>query len=393
MRGWEVGVMAAVLLAGCGRGTRSSGFAVADSADAEVVSTPRQVWDGSNGWSVDPEPDIRIGLSDGDPAYLFENVVGVALLAGRGFVVADGMANDVRYFDAHGTHVRTVGGTGQGPGELESEDWLGVCGDGVWVFDRRQSRVTSWTLSGDFRLTFPLHDPGGVAMPYESACGPTGRIVTVGWGERKGRRTALRLYQQEAPVELVDPETGEVIHVGQYISSERVGTSGGGSGPHPFGRGVVFALNQERLFIGNAERLQVQVRDHDGKLLSIWRGPDEDLEITSDDIARYRGLEFSRPDSLIRQGLEKSQMPMPSGKPAYTKFLVDDGGNLWVKRFAIDDSAPEGWGVFAADGRFLGHLTMPDQFHLMDVADSLVAGVSVGELGVERVEVHHLARN
>ena len=86
-------------------------------------------------------------------------------------------------------------------------------------------------------------------------------------------------------------------------------------------------------------------------------------------------------------------MPMPPGMPAYTQFVLDPRGSLWVRRFAVAPMEPERWGVFSAEGEFFGHLTMPGGFRLMDVARDAVIGVSEDEVGVERLELYHLQRN
>lgn len=374
-------------------------FAVSDSAGVEVLTTAVPPWDTGGAWTVDSVPILRIGLLEGDAPYLFQDITGVLRLGDGRIVVADGLAKEIRFFDAHGVHMRTVGGPGQGPGEFQSLSWMGLCGEGLYVFDRRQRRVSSWSLQGDYKETFQLREPDADRVPYRSSCGADGSILVAGWGHRQrhSSNTTFEMFEQEAPLSLIDPRTQEVVKVGQYISSERVYTTNPVTGghttwTHPFGRGVVFTLDREHLYVGTSERLQVEVRDHQGRLLRILRGPDADLTITSEDVAAYRSLTFSRPDSLLRGYLEEQEMPMPPGKPAYTRFLVDRARNLWVKRFVVSEAERERWGVFSPEGRFLGHVAIPEGFHLLDVTDDRVVGVSRDDLGVERVETRRLIR-
>ncbi len=49
---------------------------------------------------------------------------------------------------APGAPVRQLGGTGQGPGEFESAERIGLLGDTVWIIDGRLQRVTYWPRFG-----------------------------------------------------------------------------------------------------------------------------------------------------------------------------------------------------------------------------------------------------
>jgi len=303
MRHW-VAAAAGLVTVACVQDSGLS-FAVSDSAGVDVVASRAAMWDSGHGWSLDPNPVLQIGLTEGDEAYLFEDIRGIVMLNDGRIVVADGLTRQLRFFDPQGAHLRTAGGLGEGPGEFGDLAWVDLCGDGLYAFDRRQHRVSIWSLDGDLVQTFPLLEPDGDRVPYRSACGPDGRFVIAGWGGSRqgGQSERFALYQQEAPLWLIDPRTDLVVKLGNYISSERVFTTnpvtgGRSTWSHPFGRAVVFTLDRERLFIGNSERLQVEVRNQEGKLLRILRGPDTDLMITPEHIEQYRSLSIAR--SILR---------------------------------------------------------------------------------------------
>lgn len=396
-REWTEGFLLlglAMVACACGSG-RSPSFAVSDSAGAEVLITGTPVWETGNPWTIDPTPSLRVGFAGGDPPYLFEDIRGVVLLDDGRIVVADGLSQEIRFFDPSGKHLLTVGGPGQGPGEFRFLHWLDRCGDGLWAFDLGQRRVNIFSLHGEFQETVPVLEPDLDRVPYRTRCGPDGKMVVAGWGQARSHNPdgSVVLFQQGAPVWLVDPGTENAVKLGDYISSERVVTMHGGSGPHPFGRSVVFTLDREQVFIGTSERLQVEVRNHEGKLVEIFRGPDTPLTITPEFISNYRSAEFRRPDSLIRNRLEEHEMAMPPGMPAYDEFILDPEGNLWVERFLPPWEVGNRWGIFSAEGRFLGHLVMPEGFRMMDVTEDFVIGVREDELEVERIELYRLNRN
>ena len=83
------------------------------------------LWNESTAWTVGPEL-LRIGANDALPGHsLFRVRMAIADPDGR-VLVADGGTNEVRIFDASGTLVATLGGSGQGPAEFRmlSAIWL-----------------------------------------------------------------------------------------------------------------------------------------------------------------------------------------------------------------------------------------------------------------------------
>ena len=385
-----------VTVGACTGSSAAESFAVPDSAGIEVVVTTVPAWDSGGSWVIGPDPTVTIGASDGRPEYLFGDVRGVVLTADRQIAVADGLSQQVRYFDERGVHLRTVGGPGDGPGEFRSLWALELCDGSLHAFDVSNGRVSVWSSDGELVETFQLVEPGSTRRPYRNRCGPGGEYVMAGWGDPVRHRPGTRfsLYAQVAPVWVTEPPTGDATRIGDYVSSERIYsvnpvTGGTGSGPHPFGRRVVFASDGTHLFIGRSERLQIEQRALDGSLIRILRGPDLDLSISSDLIARYRAAEMIRPDSLLRDRLEENDMRSPPSAPAYDHILLDPDGNIWMRRFHAWSPNME-WGVFAASGRFLGHVGMPAGFSMFAVDTDLVLGVSEDDLGVERVVVHPL---
>ena len=105
----------ALLLAGC-------------APDAEVgLLVPDQ-------WLLSPEPEVTIGLLDGDPDYLFGRISDGVLLPGGEIAVADRRLRTVRVYDSSGTFLRDLGRPGEGPGEFMSIMAVWAAGDTVSVF-------------------------------------------------------------------------------------------------------------------------------------------------------------------------------------------------------------------------------------------------------------------
>jgi hypothetical protein len=89
----------------------------------------------------------EIGSIDQSDEALTRVSEGTVLEDGPLFI---GQPNDVliRVYDAAGAFVRTIGGPGEGPGEIGVLDAFGVDADGVWVLDLGNARLTRFRLDG-----------------------------------------------------------------------------------------------------------------------------------------------------------------------------------------------------------------------------------------------------
>lgn len=390
--------------AGCSAdaGTRSVTVLRRDSAGVAIVETPSEAWADEERWSVYPEPSLVIGLEEGDAAYLWGEIVGVTRLRDGSFAVADRQAAEIRFFDATGRFLRTAGRQGGGPGEFHYLHALWACGEGrLYTWDRRRNRVAQWDTDGrlerEFDLLEPYSDRGW--GPYRALCSPRGDFLAVGWGETPtmmGRVTQSQLLEHTSPVWLLDSLAQPVAELGTFLIADRVlivsPRGGGTTGPHPLGRVTQFAIDSQHVYVATSERLEILVYRRDGSLARILRGPPQDLRIDDALLDRYLAGGAPSSDSMILARIRQAELPLPAGLPAIAGIELDPGGNIWVKRFQLPWEHAERWGVFAADGVFLGHVDMPLRFTVHEIGDDYVLGVARDEVGVERVQVHTLRR-
>jgi hypothetical protein len=110
---------------------------------------------------------VKVGLLDGDDAYVFGAIRDVVAVPGGGFTVVDGYSYELRWFDDRGRWVATAGRKGQGPGEFEEPNVAEIDKTGrVWVIDRRNMRLSAFRPAGEqlefvseMRLSRPVHYP------------------------------------------------------------------------------------------------------------------------------------------------------------------------------------------------------------------------------------------
>jgi len=142
----------AAWVAACGSRESGAGVAVQrwDSAGVEVVESLRPAWGEGEGWRVGPAPLLRIGVVEGEVVYQFTGVVGATRLGDGSVVVADGGAQEVRYFGPDGGFRRAVGRRGGGPGEFTGLSGLGRDVSGrVWAYDFSLRRITWLDETGE----------------------------------------------------------------------------------------------------------------------------------------------------------------------------------------------------------------------------------------------------
>ena len=148
--------------AGCAGDASRPTAEIVDSAGTRIVT-----YDLSNvtvpTYRFLSDHDLEIGERDGAPEYTFSRIADLAVAEDGRIVVSDGVAQELRVYDASGEFERTIGRQGEGPGEFATAPMItGLAGDTIFVFDSRSSRVTAFLLTGDLiaETTFRAGDSG-----------------------------------------------------------------------------------------------------------------------------------------------------------------------------------------------------------------------------------------
>ena len=109
--------------------------------------------------------EFRIGSVD-DPVVGFSNIGAVTVDLDSNVYVLELQEVEVRVFDPSGTPLRSIGRSGQGPGEFSRPQSIGFRGDTLWVHDSSQRRVSMFSRDGTLLTTFPGI---GAAEPYRQS--------------------------------------------------------------------------------------------------------------------------------------------------------------------------------------------------------------------------------
>ncbi len=336
---------------------------------------------------------LAVGEMDGDEALVFSRVAGVALLEDGAVAVADGASGTIRVFDRDGALVRISGGPGQGPGEY---GWLSDLRfrppDTLVAFDSELGRLTTLTgLGATVASTVSLRSDAGRVELY------LGRFAD---GTHAAAWIDQMAFSANPDRMAADPMTvGRFAADGTQLAriADDTGMRRLGRGPTPFSPHFAGIVTGNILLHGDGLRALLHRRSPSG-------APSEPLQLDlprrslGDAWAAYASIADS---AAVARFDEIRDAPGLDSVPVFSTLVADDEGRVWTKAYDPEtDSHWSGrprtggsWLVAEPDGTIVARVAVPDRFRLVDVRGDLAAGVTLDELGVERVEVRRLVRS
>jgi hypothetical protein len=392
-RGALLGAAAAIA---CSSDARDSATTVRDSAGVQIVENgARGSWSTANAWTVADTPSVSIGGDESDSTTLFSLVRSAAKLADGRIVVANYGTRQLRFYDANGRFLTASGGLGEGPGEF---DWLGkalrVEGDSLVFWDPNNRRLSVFDSSGRFVRSVPLRSGQGVGIPEPLGRTSTGALL----GRTGSRSNDVGAVRSDALFVLYGSDLAPIDTFAQRPGTERFiqpcGQGMCGYDP-PFARATSAAFWRDLLFVGSADRYEIDVIGVDGREIRSIRAAAPSRKPAAADVARQRDdlLSHAR-DAERRKALEAvyALMSVPATLPAYRDLRVDRSGNLWVEDYRMTDDVAPRWTVFDSTGRMLGTLATPRSLRIDEIGDDYLIGVFRDSLDVEQVRMHRITK-
>lgn len=389
-----------LVLPACESGTRTADdepatVTFSDSAGIAIVTNTGPRWGGDEGWRVPDTPLLSLGDAESSSNEAFDQIGHVAQLDDGRIVVLDQRARVMSYFDADGGFLRTFGSAGEGPGEFNGFELLGLRADTIWIADERQRRVTAVTGSGDLGevVTVDVDNMrNGVVglLPDGSWIVATDLLFSGPPPEMNGlmrfEAAYLRGDLQGAPVDTILRAPGNEAIVRSTSATVEI------MGPL-LHREVSHAIWNGQLAQSSQETAEIGVYDPDGTRRRLIRLPDEDLLIDEQAYAELAEVRIAAVPEPARPGMRMvfEEMPRPDRRAPFTTFLTDSEGHLWVRDFSY---APEShdWQVLDPDGALLGTVTVPDGFRPTQILDDRMAGVYTDEFDVQYARLYKLER-
>lgn len=420
--GWPVGAMVVLVLAVCGGGM--------PAAAQQVVDMPAE----DRPLASDFEEVYRVGTLDGAEWEIFGDIAGTAFDGDGNLYVLDRQASQVTVVTPEGTLLRTVGGPGDGPGELRSPAAFTVMPDGrVVIADLGHRAYQIFRPDGEFERMVGMGD-GDVIRIGDIAPHPDGESVVSGGGSTA---VSMRRGRGDAP----EMPTGRPVDRIGLGGDEAVSTtivegwlpprpdrpqelSGGGmrfrmtvAGPRTFEPSLlVGVLPDGGIAFADSSAYAIKVTDAAGEIGRILRRPIDPRPVTEAirkaererRLAELEAGEGPRMRVITSQGGGAPQ-PVPQDAiremmrgqiegmefypelPVLVELSTTWGGKIWAQRRGGEPTEAGAIDVMTADGRYMGTFSpsetaMPDAFG----PDGLAAFVELDELDVPMVVVRRL---
>ena len=368
---------------------------VRDSAGVRIVEHSADYTPPS--WRLDDLPLVDIGSVSGDSLTTLYQVEGAHRLRDGRIVVANRGTHELRFFDATGNHISSVGREGEGPGEFRYLTWTAVCqADSVFTYDIGTRRLSVFDDRGVFVRSVLLQLPGKVPPYGNATCAPDGAFLFSGWPQPSMNPGPSR---SSMPLFLIASDGRVLTSLGEFPGGERYNyTSDGrvtGSSPRPLGRETHYVVGDDRFYLGTSDEYAVQVYSLSGELVMVIRRSGADLAITARHIDRFVSEQLSRATDIRRRIIERQyrDMEFPERFPAYARLLVDVPGNLWVQDYRRPGDEDRGvWSVFGADGVQIAAVATAPGLHIYEIGEDYVLGKWLDELDVEHVMMYELVK-
>ena len=305
-----------------------------DSAGVRIVENTRPLWTDSERLSLAPTPRLAIGDSV-NPSYRFRQVRGVMQLSDGRVAVADGGSLQLRMFSPDGRFVSASAGRGTEPGQLLNMGFVHRQGGDTIAIDSGLSTLAFYSPTGQFVRTNAL--PGTAddrpSIMLLAVLGDGTRVAATlprplprATGTRWADSVALKLF---AEPDAVARELG----VFRYLELEQAGAQ-----PVPPWLSAigVFAGGDDRFYAGFGAQYAIRVLAADGKLLSVIRRSWTPARVTPDEweewVVEWSKLWVTSTGAERARDVQKvREEPYAEALPAFSQFIVDRSGRLWVR--------------------------------------------------------------
>jgi len=380
---------------------------VTDSAGIPVVTSGPQPAPGSPPWTLAAQPLLQLGIADGAQPYRFDRIAGGAVLSDGTVVIAEAESLQLRFFNALGDHLVSVGNVEGEPEVFRTIQLVGVfAGDSIVVLDRNARRFSVVAPDGTRARGYPVPEAvvlGGLPMGVlHDGSVVMKRAVPVPDGVSHFRRQSL--------IDVLTPDGQHAGALGEFPGHETVVLPDSYAVGVPWWRTVYSVAGGRNVAVGTNDAFSIRMYRADGSVERLVRQdvpPDSTVDTTERDrqfeniIAGAEARRFLSadvaPEDLARQqerlAPALAQVPRHETPPAFGGLLLDRADNLWVRRYSPVVTLSNDWQVFGPDGALLAPLTLPEGLIVLEIGDYWVLGYRyVDGSSFRRVEMHLLMK-
>ncbi|MYG81961.1 MAG: hypothetical protein F4187_09475 [Gemmatimonadetes bacterium] len=372
-------------------------FAAALLSAQEIIDLPAE-----DRW-LEPhfEEIYRIGSPSGEGWEQFGNVRKVAFDGAGQLYVFDWQTLQIHVVDGSGGLRRTLGGRGDGPGEIRQASSFTVMPDGrVVVGDTGYLAYRIFDANGDYerRVRMGLEEVGGALWDFMPDPGADALFSAV------GSQMLLLMFVQNAPAHTTRPIehldlagdviTRDTIAVGWLPPGVEWLTSGSRE-PTVFGpRMLLGVLPDGTVAFSDSVAYAIKIARPGAGVQRVLRRPLQPVRVTNRMIEAEKDRQRQEP---VSPGMERYMREHIDGL-AFSEVVsivrelgVSWDGQIWVQRRGegpLDDDGPID--VLTVDGRYLGSYRAGAKMPAAFGPDGLMAFIEEDEMGVQTVVVRRV---
>ncbi|MEX2584807.1 MAG: 6-bladed beta-propeller [Balneolaceae bacterium] len=372
---------------------------LAGCADEQEVEIPDEIASLENLTviTVDEESKKEFELVEeavfGDGDEVFMSFVGDVAIDDRDRVyLSDPREQKVHVFGPDGSHVKTLGGSGGGPGEFQYLFHIQAANGYLHVYDTGQQMVSLYDLSSldylrriDVSTSEDEASEGRPAIPQIQPGGDYWVTFMPAFGMDRDENATpdswLSVYR-------VSEERYVQHQVLRFKSTQRIiqrFDGGMTAATAPYLGTLVLSVIDDLLVHAWSRDFLIRFYDQEGSYKKAFYYPYQHIPLTQSDI---RTITEDRPEQI--RDLLRNNDQIPDTWPAMRYMVADDEGRLWISTFTED---PEiyNWWVIDQEGRRIASFDWPWQREIMAVRNGKVYVRDMEEMGVTivryRVEI------
>jgi hypothetical protein len=304
--------------------------------------------------------------------------------AGGRIYVLDLSRARVVVFDSAGTPLRSFGGKGSGPGEIEEPIAMAVGDDGhVVVADAGRMVAVSWDSAGHLAdVTESVHP---LPLTHKTIEIAGGELLTIEeQPEASGDTVVWRLLGRRGTIAAVRLPRGRPVNIGCAM----------GDFAPLFAPDVVWDVGRDRVAYAEGTSYQLEVLTEGARARLRLRRNIEPREVTASLAAR------EAESGIIRLGPYRMKCTSPAAMrvekqgywpllPAVADLEVAPDGSLWVERTRVHGE-PQQVDVFDADGVYLGTLPPESPFPVAFLPDGRFLALRRDEMDLDRIVIYRV---
>jgi hypothetical protein len=339
-------------------------------------------------------PELSIGVVDGAPEYMFTSISEIAVGRDGTMYVLESTTGkgQLRMYDSAGKYIRTVGGTGDGPGEFRNPGGMALLNDGKLVlYDPNNSRINVYSGAGDYVSSWRVPGYNVTFNAYQTlTLAPSGILsikFNIGTTREDRRRGVARLRPDGTVLDTIaDPVLPDISLPPVTKRTERSGITLG----IPYSRRSTWTWSPLGYFVtGRTDVYALDLRiPRSSDVNAKWRDGDPITSlrrtVASVPVSRAERNdqeEFLEAQLRRREGTQVGSVSsIPAVKPIFTSVLFGTDGRIWLLMSAPSVKfTPEA--RRASDGTVIPQLgwRQPVVFDIIDPAGRYIGRIAVPE--------------